>query len=357
MKNENKNVVIGVLFCASLIVLIYTMLELRHIFLVVLGASACFLIMTGIMIQQVSIAFKVYQKKQTMLLESRLTELQNQLSVMNEDSQDAAKTNGFYIKKIGEALAGFEDELLENQRRGNALMKRVITTQAKSTKVLVKYNEINTNKVVSNVHNQYQQIEQSLDSTINSTNAELRKIGDNIMLIQRIPQTVISQPMPEVTSEMAVQEAPAMSQAEASVAEIPIEQTVESMEEAPVELVEEMPVEEAKAEPAVEMPADENAKLDADQIAALFAATEAPVAEAEPVEEVKAEPAVEMPADENAKLDADQIAALFAATEAPAAEAEPVEEVKAEPAVEMPADENAQLSPDQIAALFASANG
>ncbi len=344
MKNENKNVVIGVLFCASLIVLIYTMLELRHIFLVVLGASACFLIMTGILIQQVSIAFKVYQKKQTMLLESRLTELQNQLSVMNEDSQDAAKTNGLYIKKIGEALAGFEDELLENQRRGNALMKRVITTQAKSTKVLVKYNEINTNKVVSNVHNQYQQIEQSLDSSINTTNAELRKIGDNIMLIQRVPQTVISQSMPGMPSETLVQEIPAMSQAETSVVETPVEQVVESPKEASVELMEEMPVEQVAeaveevqaAEPveeakaaAVEMPADENAKLDADQIAALFAATEAPVAE--PVEEVKAAPAVEMPADENAKLDADQIAALFAATEAPVAE--PVEEAKAAPVV------------------------
>lgn len=348
MKNDNKNVVIGVLFCASLIVLIYTMLELRHIFLVVLGASACFLIMTGILIQQVSIAFKINQKKQTMLIESRLMELQNQLVTSNEEMQNETRTNTFYTKKIGEALAGFEDELLENQRRGNALMKRVITTQAKSTKVLVKYNEINTNKVVSNVHNQYQQIEQSLDSNINSTNVELRKIGENIMMIQRIPQAAAHQEISQMVSEMPV---PPAGLAEEETGQVTVEPVIQDALETYVD--------EMALQPEPTIVAAEPVQEETEP---------APAAEAVQ-EKTEAEPAAEMPADANAKLDPDQIAALFAATAEPTPVSEPAQEkrepavvaepepVKEETAAEMPADANAKLDPDQIAALFAAANG
>ena len=396
MKNNNKWVVSGVLFFGTLIFLIYTMLEYRDTVGLVLGASAAFLIMTGVVINQACIAVKAYQQKQKMLLESRISEIQNMLMAAGEETQKNTKANVFYTKKIGEALAGFEDELLENQRDGNALLQRVISTQTKSTKVLVKYNEKNTNRTVSSVQAQGQQITQAVAAGATSRDSELRHISENVVKLQSAPQPMMYQPMgmmpqmPVMPQTMPMQEMPA-SQEMAMPQEMPVAQEPVAEEVAPTEteqafadldiqvpevsadelfqdLLSEEKEEDAAAQaadsipddilesvavpalteeeapaPAVEMPDDPNAQLSPDQIAALFAAAE-PVAEPEPA------PAVEMPDDPNAQLSPDQIAALFAA-------AEPVAEPEPAPAVEMPDDPNAQLSPDQIAALFAQANG
>ncbi|MDE5966995.1 MAG: hypothetical protein K2G89_09210, partial [Lachnospiraceae bacterium] len=188
MKQKNGAVVTGVLFFASLIVLIYTMLEFRSQLLTVIGASACFLIMAAIVISQLSIAIKAYQKKQNLLIENRLTELQNRLLESGEESQEAANMSAVYVKRISDRLAEFEEELLNYQRKENVLMQRIISTQTKAAKVLVKYNDRNTKSLVSSASHQYEQLEKSLDSSIQHTVEELRKIGETVTMIQQAPQ-------------------------------------------------------------------------------------------------------------------------------------------------------------------------
>ena len=393
MRGEQNNVVPGVLFCASLIAWIYVILEYRQTLWMVGGTSIFLLVMVGVVISRVSVAWKSYQKKQSMLLDSRLTELQNQLMAANEENRESAKTNTYYTRKIGEALAGFEDELIDNQRKGNELMQRIITTQVKSTKVLVKYNEKNSSRVAGDVYDQYSQLEKTMDKSISNTNAELRRIGENIMLMQRAPQAVMYQSMPQnpvepvmprmtaapVDADVAttmdeatdmpflaadnavsedVQEDMTTGQEERSLEDPAIPDDILDMAAIP-ELTEEEAqmtakhvadgVTEATAvsespAPAVELPDDPNAQLSPDQIAALFASVGDAPAEA-PTETAPAEatePAV-APATEASVTEAAAATAPEAATpESPA------------PAVELPDDPNAQLSPDQIAALFAS---
>ena len=378
MRGEQNNVVPGVLFCASLIAWIYVILEYRQTLWMVGGASAFLLVMVGIVISRVSVAWKNYQKKQSMLLDSRLTELQNQLMAANEESRESAKTNTYYTRKIGEALAGFEDELIDNQRKGNELMQRIITTQVKSTKVLVKYNEKNSSKVAGDVYDQYSQLEKTMDKSISNTNAELRRIGENIMLMQRAPQAVMYQSMPQSPVEPVV---PTMPAAPADTVSDPVtEETpdmafLEAENVVPDDIQENMTTGQEEhlledttiPDDILDMAAipeltEEEAKLTAKHVA--DSVTEA---EAAPAPDLSA-PAVEIPDDPNAQLSPDQIAALFASMggddgaaseaaeetkEAASAAPEPETEAAA-PAVEIPDDPNAQLSPDQIAALFAS---
>lgn len=394
MRGEQNNVVPGVLFCASLIAWIYVMLEYRQTLWMVGGASAFLLVMVGIVISRVSVAWKNYQKKQSMLLDSRLTELQNQLMAANEESRESAKTNTYYTRKIGEALAGFEDELIDNQRKGNELMQRIITTQVKSTKVLVKYNEKNSSKVAGDVYNQYSQLEKTMDKSISNTNAELRRIGENIMLMQRAPQAVMYQSMPQSPVEPV---APTMPAAPADIVSDPVTEETPDMAFLEAENVvpddiqenmttgqEEHPLEDTTIpDDILDMAAipeltEEEAKLTAKHVAdSVTEAMREPETEAtapEPETEAAA-PAVEIPDDPNAQLSPDQIAAMFASmggddSASPEATEETKEAVSAEeatmpaaaepeaeaaaPAVEIPDDPNAQLSPDQIAALFAS---
>ena len=212
MKGNNKGIFYGVLYVASLIYLVYAMLEFRKELIVLGSAVALNLFMTGIVVNALAVFVKSYQQKQNMLLESRLSELMNQMSGEDGDENSeilALRENTHYIKKIGEALGGFEDELIENQRKHNALLQRVITTQTKATKVLVKYNEINANKIVSGVNAQTRDIsenignqtaafekqlsglssglEKTVADNMGNVSGEVRRIGENVIRIANQP--------------------------------------------------------------------------------------------------------------------------------------------------------------------------
>lgn len=307
MKDNKKWVISGVLFFAALIFLVYAMLEYRDKLPVLLGSAFCFLLITGIIINQLVILFKTYQKKQTMLLESRLAEFQNELTATNQETRKAAKINAYYTKKIGEALAGFEDELIDNQHAGNTLLRRIITTQVKATKVLVKYNQLNADKTVNSVHNQYQQITQSLGNSMNNTNIELRRIGENIMMLQNVPQPVTYQRESQITPDIPAQaEAPTPPEipAQAEVSTPPTEEkpepqditeTLFDTEDIPQELISNELLESVEVPPLTEEEANITPMLEEPSV------TETPSA-------------IDMPEDPNAQLSPEQIAALFASS-------------------------------------------
>ncbi len=416
MKGNNRSIFYGVLYVASLIYLVYAMLEFRKELVVLGSAVALNLFMTGIVVNALAVFVKNYQQKQNMLLESRLSELMTQMAGADPDEDGellALKENTHYIKKIGEALGGFEDELIENQRKHNALLQRVITTQTKATKVLVKYNEINANKIVSGVNGQTRQLEESLNDqtqalekelsgltsgiektmsdNLGNVNMEVRRIGENVIRIANTPapgpqvqpmmmpqmpmMPMMQQPMPPMGQApmqgmnpmpqmpMGGQDMSTMPMADQDMRTVPLTGFDQDMKT--------VPLTEEFATPDMAVSGDALGDLSSVALGDMETFENVPEDIDVPEEDVKAAEEMLSAEDTTAAddlLSNDDIAAVLAAAESKEPEVEvasepavsepekPAEpEVKAEPAA--PADDGGLLSQDDVAALFASLEG
>ncbi len=405
-KQENKLALSVLTTLISGIALIYTLIMYHNIIFAVMGMSLIFLICAYILTQNV-IAFNVAKSKNmNNQLKEYISDIAEQLESMNGAQTQLGKATYLYTKQAAQAVATLENNYLESQEALYKNLTSISNAQNKATKLMIKYDQTNTTKVISTIKELRNQLsdtmiqgfdqiqpnnaeviaaledivaylksqptapDQTLSIQLNNVAHELQNISSNMQHFQMPVQNIVqSTPAQQVTP--VAESVPTVSESTPTVETTASFDTTETTTTAKVD---------ATATPVMDN--DNNDLLTNDDIAALFDALEEPKMETTIVETATTEEATTTEApvseDPNKQLSADEIAALFAA-----AEPTPKKEVVSETEEEKPftptftvvgksdeyteekepmtigdlnEDPNKQLSADEIAALFAAAD-
>ena len=372
MKKQNNPLVLSVLATlASAIALIYTLIVYHQFIFAVLGVSVIFLIAAYILTTQL-IHLSINQNK---AINGQIKDLADgvasQLEAMGTTQAELSKATFLYTKKAAQSVTTLESQNAKNHERLSNSLNSIANIQNKAVKVMVKYDQSNTVKLISSIKDMRNQlnetmihgfdqiqpnntdilktledivaylkeqpdgINESMSLQLNNLAHELQSISNSIQHLQA-PAAPVVMPVHHATEQQAIPEPINDS--------LPTEAVVETVEETNDTLMEESPV---SSEPTEDIPTDDTVT-------------------SEPEETLTEETAttVDTPVMSDEKLSPDQIAALFAANEPatnPSSEEESftptftvVEQEEEETAAIPAADENKQLSPEEIASLVSS---
>jgi len=395
-KQENKLALSVLTTLISGIALIYTLIMYHNIIFAVMGMSLLFLICAYILTQNI-IAFSIARNK-TMnnQLKDYMNDISEQLETMSGTQSQLGKATFLYTKQAAQTVATLENNYIESQEALYRNLSSISNAQNKATKLMIKYDQSNTTKVISTIKELRNQLsdtmiqgfdqiqpnnaeviaaledivnylkeqpnvpDQTLSLQLNNVAHELQNISNNIQHFQ-VPVQQVVQSTPTVETSV-------ISESSTITENFATEETLVSQSSDEV------------TEPSLHTD-DTSGLLTNDDIAALFAEAE-PSPKKDTVVEIvdtesktieeekpftptftvvgKSDEAIEDTSsvttigdlnDPNKQLSADEIAALFAAADpAPKKEEKLVQEV-----TPISEDPNKQLSADEIAALFAAA--
>lgn len=377
MKKQNNPLVLSVLATlASAIALIYTLIVYHQFIFAVLGVSVIFLIAAYILTTQL-IHLSINQNK---AINGQIKDLADgvasQLEAMGTTQAELSKATFLYTKKAAQSVTTLESQNAKNHERLSNSLNSIANIQNKAVKVMVKYDQSNTVKLISSIKDMRNQlnetmihgfdqiqpnntdilktledivaylkeqpdgINESMSLQLNNLAHELQSISNSIQHLQA-PAAPVVMPVHHATEQQAIPEPINDS--------LPTEAVVETVEETNDTLMEESPVSSELTEdiPTEDIPTDDTVT-------------------SEPEETLTEETTttVDTPVMSDEKLSPDQIAALFAANEPatnPSSEEDTftptftvVEQEEEETAAIPAADENKQLSPEEIASLVSS---
>ena len=395
-KQENKLALSVLTTLISGIALIYTLIMYHNIIFAVMGMSLLFLICAYILTQNI-IAFSIARNK-TMnnQLKDYMNDISEQLETMSGTQSQLGKATFLYTKQAAQTVATLENNYIESQEALYRNLSSISNAQNKATKLMIKYDQSNTTKVISTIKELRNQLsdtmiqgfdqiqpnnaeviaaledivnylkeqpnvpDQTLSLQLNNVAHELQNISNNIQHFQ-VPVQQVVQSTPTVETSV-------ISESSTITENFATEETLVSQSSDEV------------TEPSLHTD-DTSGLLTNDDIAALFAEAE-PSPKKDTVVEIvdtaskaieeekpftptftvvgKSNESIEDTSsvttigdlnDPNKQLSADEIAALFAAADpAPKKEEKLVQEV-----TPISEDPNKQLSADEIAALFAAA--
>ncbi len=389
-KQENKLALSVLTTLISGIALIYTLIMYHNIIFAVMGMSLIFLICAYILTQNV-IAFNLAKSK-TMnnQLKEYINDISDQLETMRGTQSQLGKATFLYTKQAAQAVATLENNYIESQEALYRNLTSLSNAQNKATKLMIKYDQNNTTKVISTIKELRNQLSDTMIQgfdQIQPNNAEvIAALEDIVAYLKAQPtgpdQTLsiqlnnVAHELQNISNSMQHFQMPTQSVMQT----MQTQQAVPVTESAPTAPESTPAVETTKTTDTTEI--TDHTLLTNDDIAALFEALEEPKTETFAEEVLKVEETVvntePVAEDSNKQLSADEIAALFAAAE-PAPKKEPVVATEEEkpftptftvvgksdehPEAKEPItigdineDPNKQLSADEIAALFAAAD-
>lgn len=394
MKKQDNRLAFSIIAALmSGIALIYILIRIPQILFAVIGVSVVFLITTFIAIQNI-ISFSMMKSKSFNIQVQNCTDqLATQIDEINEAQSNLAKATFLYTKQAANRVTTLENHYTESQEALFRNLTSISAAQTKSTKLMIRYNQNNTQKLVSAL----KEVRNSLNETmiqgfdqIQPDNGEVvSTLVDIVTFLKSQPNNLdqtmglqlnnVAHELQNISNSIQRAQIPVATMPQMQMAPAPMTQAVNV---APAEEVKT----EAKAEamvnsedvmteePVVDMHKDH---LDSSDLDELFGDLAEPVEETmeevaedtnkETLEDVSV--AVEEIAedastdtDPNKQLSPDEIAALFAAAEPTPKKEEPDTttvspdaDTEETPTVSLSDDPNKQLSPDEIAALFAAA--
>lgn len=393
-KQENKLALSVLTTLISGIALIYTLIMYHNIIFAVMGMSLLFLICAYILTQNI-ISFTVAKNKMmNNQLKDYISDISEQLENMSGAQSQLGKATFLYTKQAAQTVATLENNYMESQEALYKNLSSISNAQNKATKLMIKYDQNNTTKVISTIKELRNQLsdtmiqgfdqiqpnntevigaledivnylksqpntpDQTLSLQLNNVAHELQNISNRMQHFQMPMQSTM--PATSVSTAVPVTE-PVSTETNIPIPEAIVTETTPVVAESVAPMKEDITVDTADTvtdtilvtsedAPEATTTTSDNGVLSNDDIAALFASMEETTTEAETNTEIKVEesvtletltpetPIVEEPTvtpiadDPNKQLSADEIAALFAAAEpAPKKEAEPiVEEVTEE---------------------------
>lgn len=387
MNKEDNKLALSVLSTlATGILLIYTLIMFHDIIFAVVGVSVIFLISAFVLTQQIISYSANKSKSLDQNMRDCAEDISTQIESMHNQQSQLSKATFLYTKQAAQAVSVLENNYTESQEALYKNLASLSSAQNKATKLMIKYDQTNTTKVISSIRDLRNQLsdtmiqgfdqiqpnndevvsalndivtylksqpnnhmDQALGLQLNSVAHELQNISNSIQHVQIPMQTMLQQ------ASMAAPVTPATPVAQEAVVtpEETVESLLDSLTSVETSVSNMVPEMEAVVETTPEEPMVENVES---------------VTETTP-------DTVEASSDSNSMLSQDEIAALFAAAEPTPAPAEQVEEEEekpftptftvvgksteeeAQPTIgSLTDDPNKQLSADEIAALFAAAD-
>lgn len=150
-KQENKLALSVLTTLISGIALIYTLIMYHNIIFAVMGMSLIFLICAYILTQNI-IAFNVAKSKMANnQLKEYINDISEQLETMSGTQSQLGKATFLYTKQAAQAVATLENNYIESQEALYKNLTSISNAQNKATKLMIKYDQSNTTKVISTI--------------------------------------------------------------------------------------------------------------------------------------------------------------------------------------------------------------
>ncbi len=366
MNKQNNRLALSVLAAlATGIALIYTLIMYHDIIFAVAGMSILFLI-TAFILTQNLIAFSTMKSKSMNVhIKDCIDDISTQLEAINGCQSQIGKATYLYTKQTAQVITRLEDNYAESQMTLYKNLSSLSNLQNKATKLIIKYDQSNTTKLISTIKDLRNQLSETLIQGFDQIQPNSAEI---ISVLEDIVTYLKSQP-DGINETMGLQ----LNNIAHELQNVSVQNDITNQAAVELSEPEDISIPENDS-PSVTPPTDKtpNDMLSPDEIAALFAATEpAPdkekessftptftvVGKSEPEEERSSETHITSDVntlDENPdkQLSPDEIAALFAAADpTPKKEASDTTDASA---MNLLDDSNKKLSPDEIAALFES---
>lgn len=394
MNKQNNKLALSVLAALTTgIALIYTLILYHDIIFAVAGMSILFLI-TAFILTQNLITFSTMKSKSTNVhIKECIDDISTQLEAINSSQSQIGKAIYLYTKQTAEVSTRLEDNYAESQMTLYKNLSSLSNLQNKATKLIIKYDQNNTTKLISTIKDLRNQLSETLIQgfdQIQPNNAEIISVLEDIVAYLKSQPDGINETMGLQLNNIAHE----LQNVSSSIKQVQIPMPEPQVLEEPIlspNIDVDIPAddpEEPIISPSIDadIPADEPEELISpsasmqtettndtlDQITAELLETEDTAGLENDTQSVS------LPPDKNPNdmLSPDEIAALFAATEPTpdkkeeasftptftvVGKSEPEEEISFE--TNIPTDintldenPNKQLSPDEIAALFAAAD-
>lgn len=394
MNKQNNKLALSVLAALTTgIALIYTLILYHDIIFAVAGMSVLFLI-TAFILTQNLITFSTMKSKSTNVhIKECIDDISTQLEAINSSQSQIGKAIYLYTKQTAEVSTRLEDNYAESQMTLYKNLSSLSNLQNKATKLIIKYDQNNTTKLISTIKDLRNQLSETLIQgfdQIQPNNAEIISVLEDIVAYLKSQPDGINETMGLQLNNIAHE----LQNVSSSIKQVQIPMPEPQVLEEPIlspNIDVDIPAddpEEPIISPSIDadIPADEPEELISpsasmqtettndtlDQITAELLETEDTAGLENDTQSVS------LPPDKNPNdmLSPDEIAALFAATEPTpdkkeeasftptftvVGKSEPEEEISFE--TNIPTDintldenPNKQLSPDEIAALFAAAD-
>lgn len=367
MNKQNNKLALSVLAALTAgIALIYTLIMYHDIIFAVAGMSVLFLVTAYILTQNIITFTTMRNKSMSVQIKNMVDDLSSQLENMSSTQAQIGKATYLFTRQTARAVTILEGNYTESQEALYKNLAFLSSAQNKATKLMIKYDQNNTMKLISTMkeirnqlsetmvqgfdqitpnndeviatlqtivdylNSQSNEMDQTMGLQLDKVARELQNISSNIQKVQLSAQNMM-QAIPEQTvlqtQPVQVEEAPVMEQVPAK--EPGTEPLPESMA-ADITDTDDILMTEANGETdntlmtvtideadntitndaAGEVPySDNTSPISSDETATeadLTATSETPVSEP-----VNASPVSDNP---NKQLSADEIAALFAAT-------------------------------------------
>lgn len=394
MNKQNNKLALSVLAALTTgIALIYTLILYHDIIFAVAGMSVLFLI-TAFILTQNLITFSTMKSKSTNVhIKECIDDISTQLEAINSSQSQIGKAIYLYTKQTAEVSTRLEDNYAESQMTLYKNLSSLSNLQNKATKLIIKYDQNNTTKLISTIKDLRNQLSETLIQgfdQIQPNNTEIISVLEDIVAYLKSQPDGINETMGLQLNNIAHE----LQNVSSSIKQVQIPMPEPQVLEEPIlspNIDVDIPAddpEEPIISPSIDadIPADEPEELISpsasmqtettndtlDQITAELLETEDTAGLENDTQSVSLPPNK----NPNDMLSPDEIAALFAATEPTpdkkeeasftptftvVGKSEPEEEISFE--TNIPTDintldenPNKQLSPDEIAALFAAAD-
>ena len=378
-QNDNKLAISVVATLTAGIALIYILVAYPQLIFAVAGVSAIFLICAYILTQNIIGFINMKNKSLNVQIKNGMDDLSSQIEGMSSAQAQLGKATYLYTRQTAENVATLRGNYTDSQAALHKNLSVLANAQNKSTKLLIKYDQSNTTKLISTLKDiknhlsdtfsqgfeqipqadnadvvnmlesiveylktQPENMDQALSMQINNVAHELQNISINISKMQSVPMQPYM-PVQQMTMQPVYQEMPQMQPAQPAPAAPDnslAAETVAPIAEQPVSEPSVAFASETIVAPAVEQPVVETSTTPTVEAATPVAETPTtPTAETTaPVAEASTTPTVET-----------AVSAVEASTTPTIEAATPVAETSTTPAVETtaPATEAATTAAEE----------
>ena len=395
-QNDNKLAISVVATLTAGIALIYILVAYPQLIFAVAGVSAIFLICAYILTQNIIGFINMKNKSLNVQIKNGMDDLSSQIEGMSSAQAQLGKATYLYTRQAAENVATLRGNYTDSQAALHKNLSVLANAQSKSTKLLIKYDQSNTTKLISTLKDiknhlsdtfsqgfeqipqadnadvvnmlesiveylktQPENMDQALSMQINNVAHELQNISINISKMQSVPmqpympvQQMTMQPvyqeMPQMQPAQPAPAAPAVEQPVVETSTTPMVETAASAVEAPTTPTVEAatPVAETSTTPAVETAAPVAEAPTTPTIEAAAPVAETPTTTA--VETAAPAPEDSLPGLTTADLDALYAEAEQASTSETASEQPKTAEPVAEAATEQPKAAEPAPAPEPV---------
>ena len=150
-KQDNKLVLSVLAALAAGIALIYTLIMYHNIIFAVAGMSAVFLITACILTQNIITFITMRNKSMNVQIKNLVDDLSSQLENMSSSQAQIGKATYLYTKQTAKAVTALEGNYAESQEALYRNLTSLSNAQNKATKLMIKYDQNNTMKLIATV--------------------------------------------------------------------------------------------------------------------------------------------------------------------------------------------------------------